>query len=160
QQQQQHYSAVWKPPSETEQFASIPWSFSTFPLKSRRPRFSNEKTHACDSPGCRKTFYDRGNMLRHQRLKHGRKAQFSRKPSYASTEFVLAVHDGPMSSQSGAVLSSQSDVMVPSESAPVSQSHAIPPSQGDVMASSQNAPFSQTNATPPSQSDVVTPSQS
>ena len=41
-------------------------------MKPRRTRFSNDKSHACDAPGCRKTFYERGNMRRHQRMKHGR----------------------------------------------------------------------------------------
>ena len=39
---------------------------------------SSDKIHACDSPGCGKTFYERCTMLRHQSLKHGRKAKYSR----------------------------------------------------------------------------------
>ena len=41
-------------------------------MKPRRTRFSDDKSHACDVPGCRNTFYERGNMRRHQRMKHGR----------------------------------------------------------------------------------------
>ena len=33
---------------------------------------SSEKTYACDSPNCGKTFYYRHHLLRHQTTKHGR----------------------------------------------------------------------------------------
>ena len=39
---------------------------------------SMDNIHECDSPGCGKTFYERCTMLRHQSLKHGRKANYSR----------------------------------------------------------------------------------
>ena len=39
---------------------------------------SKEKIQVCDSPGCGKMFYERCTLLRHQSLKHGRKAKYSR----------------------------------------------------------------------------------
>ena len=135
----QHYSAVWKPPTRTQQQASFPWTFNTFPLKSRRPRFSDEKEHACDVPGCRKTFYDRGNMLRHQRLKHGRQiaAHFTQQQICATGEMVSAVHNGAAAtSQSNSdhtVVSTQSDAVVPSQECPVSQGNPVPSSNSEVV---------------------------
>ncbi|KAI0239078.1 hypothetical protein LSAT2_010143 [Lamellibrachia satsuma] len=40
--------------------------------KRYRPRYSVEKRHVCEHPGCLRTFYERKNLLQHQTLKHGR----------------------------------------------------------------------------------------
>ena len=134
----QHYSAAWKTPTRTQQQASYPWTFNTFPLKSRRPRFSDEKEHACDVPGCRKTFYDRGNMLRHQRLKHGRQiaAHYTQQRICATREIGSVGYNGAASSQSNsdhAVVSSQSDAVVPSQECPVSQVNPVPSSNSEAV---------------------------
>ena len=55
---------------------------------------STDKIHACDSPGCGKTFYERCTMLRHQSLKHGRKAKYSRSSEDAIgsyREYAIAI---------------------------------------------------------------------
>ena len=86
-------------------------------MKPRRTRFSNDKSHACDAPGCRKTFYDRGNMLRHQSLKHGRE-----KRCYDDDVcFIVGAHRLP----------SHTNVVESSPSVSVQQSNTIPPPQGD-----------------------------
>ena len=86
-------------------------------MKPRRTRFSNDKSHACDAPGCRKTFYERGNMLRHQRLKHGRKIR-----SYDDhMPGIISVQRLP----------SHTNVAAPSPNVPDQPSNTIRPPQGD-----------------------------
>ena len=88
-------------------------------MKPRRTRFSDDKSHACDAPGCRKTLYERGNMLRHQRLKHGRKIR-----SYDDhMPGIISVQRLP----------SHTNVAAPSSTVSAQQSNTIPPSQGDAV---------------------------
>ena len=82
-------------------------------MKPRRNRFSDDKSHACDAPGCRKTFYERGSMVRHQRQKHGRK---------------IRSYDDHMPGIIGAQsLPSHANVAESSPSVSVQQSNTIPP---------------------------------
>ena len=86
-------------------------------MKPRRTRFSDDKSHACDAPGCRKAFYERGNMLRHQRLKHGR---------------VKRSYDDHMPGIIGVQrLPSHTNVAATSLNVHDQQSDTIPPPQGD-----------------------------
>ena len=86
--------------------------------KPRRTRFSDNKSHACDAPGCRKTFYERGNMLRHQHLKHGRM-----KRGYGDQmRSIIGVQRLP----------SHANVALPPPSVPGQQSNTISSPQGDV----------------------------
>lgn len=140
QQDQMHYHPVWKPQRLTEQFISFPWSG-----QARRPRFSDEKIHACDSPGCGKSFYERCTLLRHQRLKHGRKAKFSR--------FVKPVcRNSVPASQNGALPPLYSTTVAPShdDALPLSYSDALAPSRKDDLPPSRNdtLPLSQSDTLP------------
>ena len=85
-------------------------------MRPRRTRFSDDNSHACDAPGCSRTFYGRGNMLRHQRLKHGRKIR-----SYDDRmRGIISVQRLP----------SHTNVAAPPPSVSVQQSSIRPP-QGD-----------------------------
>lgn len=53
-----------------------------FNLKIRRDRFSGEKTHPCNVPGCDKSYFDKCNLRRHQAEKHGRQKRVWNIPSY------------------------------------------------------------------------------
>ena len=91
-------------------------------MKPRRTRFSNDKSHACDAPGCRKTFYERGNMLRHQSLKHGRKIHCREKRCYDDDmRFIVGAQRLP----------SHTNVPAPSPSVSDQHSNTIRSPQGD-----------------------------
>ena len=81
QRQRPDYNPLWEAASR-QTHPSFPWC-------GRRPRVSRDKIHACDSPGCGKTFYERCTLLRHQSLKHGRKAKYSRSSDDASFATLL-----------------------------------------------------------------------
>ena len=147
-----HHPPMLKPQRQTVQFMSFPWC-----AQPRRPRFSNEKIHTCDWPGCGKSFYERCTLLRHQSLKHGRKAKFSRSVFHNLVHMSQNAALSPSCDASMAPL--QEDVLAGSyiDALAPSRNVDLPPSTNDTFRLSQNdtLPLSQNETLPLSHNETL-----